>query len=201
MNSENWKKSMQKHLPSKIAKFVVFICRSFYDFSIFLITLTGYIPLHFIRQFLYRNIFKVKIAKKTVIYWRCRFFKPSRVYIGHHTIIGNDAFLDGRGGLFIGSNVNISGEVRIFTAEHDINSPTFAGVVNPVHIHDWAYLATRAMILPGVTIGEGAVIAAGAVVTKNVDPWTVVGGVPAKFIKERPVVKYTLNTNKKMLFQ
>ena len=171
------------------------------DFSLFLATLTGYIPSHTIRHLLYRRFFKVKLSYDSIIYWRCRFFKPSGVNIGHCSIVGNDAFLDGRGGLYIGNNVNIAGEVRIYTMEHDITSPTFGGISESVHIKDWGYIGTRVTILPGVTIGEGAVVASGAVVTKNVEPWTLVGGVPAKFIKKRPVVKYTLNTYQKTLFQ
>lgn len=62
-----------------------------------------------------------------------------------------------------------------------------------VQIGDYAWISRRAVILPGVTIGEGAVVAAGAVVTKNVAPYTVVGGVPAKFVAERPRgLTYTL---------
>lgn len=90
--------------------------------------------------------------------------------------------------------------MRIFTMEHDVTSPTFAGVGDAVHIHDWVYIGTRVTVLPGVTIGEGAVVASGAVVTKDVQPWVVVGGIPATFIKNRPVVHYTLPTEKKLLF-
>ena len=121
--------------------------------------------------------------------------------MGQNSIIGNNAFLDGRTGLFIGKNVNIAGEVRIYTMEHDVTSPTFAAMGAQVHIKDWVYIGTRVTILPGVTIGEGAVVASGAVVTKDVKAWTLVGGVPAKFIKTRPVVKYILNTQQKTLFQ
>jgi len=109
--------------------------------------------------------------------------------------------LDGRLGLNIGNNVNIAGEVRIYTMEHDINSQTFGGSGGPVVIHDWAYIGTRVTILPGITIGEGAVVASGAVVTKDVAPWTMVGGIPAKFIRNRPTVKYTLNTKSRAYFQ
>lgn len=114
--------------------------------------------------------------------------------MGHRSIIGYNAFLDARRSITIGENVNISGDVAIFTAEHDINSPSFGDKGGQVVINDWAYIGTRAMILPGVTIGEGAVVASGAVVTKDVKPWTMVGGVPAKYIKDRPVVKYKLDT-------
>jgi len=172
-----------------------------YWFLIFCANLSGRIPVHTIRLTLLRSIFKVKFPEDSIIYCGCRFFHPWGVNIGHHSIVGNDAFLDGRFDLNIGNNVNIAGEVRIYTLEHDIASPTFAGSGGPVTIQDWVYIGTRVTILPGVTIGEGAVIASGAVVTKDVAPWTMVGGVPAKFIKNRPVVKYTLDTKSRAYFQ
>jgi acetyltransferase-like isoleucine patch superfamily enzyme len=171
------------------------------NFELFLATLIGYIPSHMIRFVFYKYLFKVKIPWNSTIYWRCRFFLPEGVHIGQHSIVGNDAFLDGRKGLYIGNNVNIAGEVRIYTMEHDKESPTFASVGEPVYIHDWVYIGTRVTILPGVTIGEGAVVASGAVVTMQVTPWTVVGGVPAKPIKKRPIVKYQLDASKRVLFQ
>lgn len=149
------------------------------------------------RLLLYRHVFRVRIGKDTSIHWRAEFNQPAGVRIGHNTIIGNDAFLDGRMKHFllwkkkhgfpltIGNNVSISGEVRIYTMEHDIDSPDFSEVGAPVVIDDYAVIGTRVTILPGVTIGRGAVVASGAVVTKDVPPFTVVGGVPAKHIKDR----------------
>jgi maltose O-acetyltransferase len=99
-------------------------------------------------------------------------------------------------GLFIGNNVNVAAEVRIYTMEHDITSPEFAMCGQSVYIDDWVFIGPRVTILPGVRVGEGAVVAAGAVVTHSVEPWTMVGGVPARFIKKRPVTKYTLDTDK-----
>jgi acetyltransferase-like isoleucine patch superfamily enzyme len=168
---------------------------------LFWATFTGYIPSHFVRRSLYSWLFRVKVPRDSIIYWRCRFFGPWNVHIGHNSIIGNDAFLDGRGRLHIGNNVNIGAEVRIYTREHDVTSPTHEGRAEPVHIEDYVYIGARVTVLPGTTIGEGAVVSAGAVVTKNVEPWTIVGGVPARFIKKRPVVKYTLDTKHKTLFQ
>ena len=85
----------------------------------------------------------------------------------------------------IGRNVCISEDVRILPASHDVSSPTFDYGCRPVTICDNVWIATGAIVLLGVTIGERAVVAAGAVVTKDVDPWTIVGGNPAKFIKKR----------------
>jgi len=105
--------------------------------------------------------------------------------IGENCILGNNGFYDAREGIVIGRNVNIAAEVRIYTREHDIDSPDFAEVGGKVVIGDYVYIGTRVTILPGVTIGKGAVVASGAVVTKDVSPFTLVGGVPAKFIRER----------------
>ncbi len=179
--------------------------RLFIDFWVFLCTLTGYIPSHIIRLFLYRTLFGVRIGKDSSIHWRAEFNQPMGVSIGHNTVIGNDAFLDGRmkqflsyrkthgSPLTIGNNVSIAGEVRIYTMEHDIDSPDFTEVGTPVVIDDYAVIGTRVTILPGVHIGKGAVVASGAVVTKDVGEYEVVGGVPAKLIKERSKdLRYTL---------
>lgn len=167
------------------------------DFWVFLCTLTGYIPSHIIRLLLYRTLFGVKIGKDSSIHWRAEFNQPAGVSIGHNTIIGNDAFLDGRMKNFIsyrkahghpitiGNNVSIAGEVRIYTMEHDIDSPDFAETGAPVIIDDYVVIGTRVTILPGVHVGRGAVVASGAVVTKDVGEYEVVGGVPAKHIRER----------------
>ncbi|MEL7669184.1 acyltransferase [Methanobacterium sp.] len=184
--------------PSKTFRFMYNLLNGL---NLLLSTLTGYIPFHTIRNILYRNIFRIKLPKDSIIYWRCRFFRPSGIKIGHNSIIGNDSFLDGRKNIYIGNNVNIAGNAHVYTMEHDINSPSFASVGSPVYICDWVYIGSRVTILPGVTINEGAVIASGSVVTKNIEKWTLAGGVPAKFIKERPVVKYKLNTKNKAFFQ
>jgi len=171
--------------------------RALIDFWVYLCTLTGYIPSHTIRLFLYRTFFRVKIGKDSSVHWRAEFNQPAGVEIGHNTIIGNDAFLDGRMKNFItyrkehghplkiGNNVSIAGEVRIYTMEHDIDSPDFAEVGAPVIIDDYVVIGTRVTILPGVHIGKGAVIASGAVVTSDVGEFEVVGGVPAKHIRDR----------------
>ncbi len=181
----------------KVNRFVLWL----YWLSIFAVNLNGRISIHSIRHPLYRHLYRIHLPKNSIIYCGCRFFYPMGVKLGNNSIIGDHAFLDGRRGLTIGNNVNISSEVRIYTLEHDPESPTFAPKGGSVVIEDWAYIGSRVTILPKVVIGEGAVVASGAVVTKNVDPWTMVGGVPAKFIKNRQRVKYTLDTKNKALFQ
>jgi len=189
------------HKESKLVWLLTQIYWFFFSVNHFAAALTGYIPIHTIRLLLYKFLFGVDVPLDSIIYWRCRFFEPAGVHIGHNSIIGNDAFLDGRKGLFLGSNVNIAAEVRIYTLEHDITSADFGSKGASVYIDDWVYIGPRVTILPGVRIGAGAVVAAGAVVTKDVEPWTMVGGVPAKFIKKRPIVRYTLDTKHKMRFQ
>lgn len=180
------------------------------DFWVFLCTITGLIPSHTVRLFLYRSLFRVKIGRDSSIHWLARFNNPSGIQIGHNTIIGNDAFLDGRykrsgagyirdffssarRPLVIGNNVSIAGEVRIYTMQHDIDDPFFKEVEGEVVIEDFVVIGTRVTILPGVHIGNGAVVASGAVVTHDVEPFSLVGGVPAKHIRYRPRgLRYTL---------
>lgn len=89
------------------------------------------------------------------------------------------------GGLRIGANASVSPEVAILTSSHDVNDPNFITVNHGVVIEDHAWIGTRATILPNVTIGRGAVVAAGSVVTRDVPPLTIVAGVPAKPVGTR----------------
>jgi maltose O-acetyltransferase len=111
---------------------------------------------------------------------------PGGIRIGARSLVGRHCLLDGRGGLTLGRNVNVSSYALFVTGSHDPFSPSFAGDVRPIAVGDRAWIATRATVLGGVTIGEGAVVAAGAVVTTDVAPFTIVGGVPATQIGERP---------------
>lgn len=154
------------------------------DLRLYLLTMTGYVPSHRFRNLAYRSA-GVRLPWTSSIHWRARFFAPEGLSVGEHTTIGNDGFFDGREGIRIGSCVNVAAEVRIYTREHDIDDPWFAETGGPVTIEDYAYVGTRVTILPGVTVGRGAVVATGAVVTKDVPPYTLVGGVPAKPIRAR----------------
>jgi acetyltransferase-like isoleucine patch superfamily enzyme len=145
----------------------------------------GKLPSQTIRHLLYTKLYHLTIGEGTVIYNSCHLRTPEKTTIGNHTSIGDQCVLDGRGGLTIGSSVNLSTAAWIWTAQHDLNDSGFAGVSAPVVIEDYAWISSRATILPGVTIGRGAVVAAGAVVTKSVAPFEIVGGVPAKKIGER----------------
>ena len=127
--------------------------------------------------------------KTTVVYADCEIRCPAKLSIGKGSVIGNNAILDGRAGLDIGNNVVLASNVSIWTLQHDYRDSEFRCTkehYGPVDICDRAWIGPNASILHDVTIGEGAVVAAGAVVTKDVPPFTVVGGIPAKRIGDRP---------------
>ncbi|MGF7040659.1 acetyltransferase-like isoleucine patch superfamily enzyme [Mucilaginibacter lappiensis] len=144
----------------------------------------GWLPFHTLRILLLR-ILKAKINWRVGIYRGFEIRSPWKLKIGKGSVVGHNALLDARMGLTIGCNVNISNEVMIWTLHHDYNDANFAQIGQAVIIEDYVWLCSRCIILPGVTIGRGAVVAAGAVVTKSVPPYTVVGGVPAKQITKR----------------
>lgn len=173
-------------LPPQIIKFLRTVKKYAIGFCLFLLTLTGYVPSHHFRRFVYRVFFRLKLGKKSIIHWQTRFFHPAGIRIGDYCNIGNNAFLDGRRGIQIGDRVATGSEVMIYTLQHDMDSPSFETVGGPVVIEDYAYIGPRVIILPGVQIGYGAVVGAGAVVTKDVPAYAVVGGIPARFIRERP---------------
>jgi maltose O-acetyltransferase len=125
------------------------------------------------------------LGPHTYIFGGCEVLSAQFVHIAGNVHINRFCHLDGRGGLTIGRNVVIASRCVITTADHDVNDPGFAGRVRPVTLEDRVWLATRVTVVRGVTMGEGSVAAAGAVVTEDVEPWTVVGGVPARPIGER----------------
>lgn len=146
------------------------------------------LPIEVLRSFYYRRILGVCIGRDTHLSMRLfltGYHNRCRLTIGDNCVINREVYLDGRTGVRIGSNVNISFQVCLLSLHHDHNDPYFASIGGEVVIDDHVWIGARAVILPGVTVGEGAVIAAGAVVTRSVPPYTVVGGVPAKLIGQR----------------
>ncbi|WP_407448093.1 acyltransferase [Fibrobacter sp.] len=148
------------------------------------------------------NDFLAKFPSKHVRRWGLRFLgvnmckdvrfyqgfhirSPKGISIGDGSSIGPKVLLDGRKGLTIGKNVTIAYEAIVWTLNHDYNDIHFCGKGAPVVINDYAWICSRSIILPGITIGEGAVVASGAVVTKDVPPYAVVAGVPARIIGQR----------------
>lgn len=147
----------------------------------------GHVPCQWYRSFILKHIFQMNIAPKVVIYSWNYIRAPWNISIGEGTIIGYGTSLDGRNFLTIGKNVNISSDVNIYTEQHDINDPYFRSLESggEVIIEDRAWISSHTIILPKVHIGEGAVLASGALASKNIDAFCVMGGVPAKKIGER----------------
>lgn len=131
------------------------------------------------------SLFRMKHKGHIGVYPTCKVWAPWNVEMGSWVAIDDEVNLYSADKITIGTKVAISREAFICTASHDITKPNRPLITAPITICDGVWVGARAIILPGVTIGEGAVVAAGAVVTKDVDPWTVVGGNPAKFIKKR----------------
>jgi acetyltransferase-like isoleucine patch superfamily enzyme len=125
----------------------------------------------------------------------CRLLHARGISIGERSVINFGSLLDGRRyPIVIGSDVSIGPEASILTLGHDPRSVEFADRGGPVSIADRVWIGYRALVLPGVCIGEGAVVGAGSVVTRDVAPFTIVAGNPARVIGERPrTLTYRLN--------
>ena len=167
----------------------------------------GFMPFHHLRRFFYR-LFGMKIGPGSTIHMMARIYDPRQIRIGQDTIIGEKATLDGRrqlpgskGELIIGNHVDIASEVMLWTSQHDIRAVNFAAIEKPVTIEDYVFIGPRSIVLPGVTIGQGAIIAAGAVVTADVAPGQIVAGVPAKAIGQREYKNLNYHLGRARWFQ
>ncbi len=141
-------------------------------------------PFYWIRHWYLRRVLKIKIGRGSSIHMGC-FITGNNITIGNCSVINRNTYLDGRGGLTIGSNVSISPHAYILTLDHDPQSKDFATKPGPVGIDDYVWIGVRATILPGVSLGKGCVIGAGTLVTRDVEDYSIVAGVPARIIGAR----------------
>jgi len=120
-----------------------------------------------------------------ICHWGAEIKGPANLSLGDGVIIGTNAVIGAHSPIRIGNNVRISRDVIIETAGLDFagKSAPYAHISAPIVLEDDAWIGARAMILGGVTVGKGAVVAAGAVVTKDVPAGAVVAGVPAKVVR------------------
>lgn len=170
------------------------------DIELLFLSLVGYLPSHLLRNFFYR-LCGLKIGRGATIHMGARFFRPSGITLGQGTIVGDHVFLDGRDKITIGRHTDIASQVMIYNSEHDLSDPTFKAIEEPVTIGDYCFIGPRVIIMPGVNIGRGAIVAGGAVVTKDVPERAIVGGVPAKIIGERQLKDYQYHLGRPRLFQ
>lgn len=151
-----------------------------------------YFPSRHIRIGFLRILCK-HLGKNTWIDMGVKIREPQGINIGNNCHINYKTFLYATGSIVIGNNVSISCDVKMLSGGHDVQSSDFAHVVSSIIVGDNVWIGANAIILKGVTIGEGAVISAGAIVTKNVEPYKIVGGIPAKVIGERNSnLRYTI---------
>ena len=144
----------------------------------------AWVPSFRLRQGYYRGVLRYEVAPDSCIHMGC-FFTGDQVRIGNHTILNRKCYVDGRMGVQIGANCSISPEVYILSMDHDPQDPGFATRGGMTVIGDHVWIGARAIIRAGIKIGEGVVIGAGAVVTKDVAPWRIAVGNPAREIKDR----------------
>lgn len=170
-------KSMGNGMPKPLKSF-------YYALVLFGNAIWNKIPSRHLRKWFYQ-LLGAKLGKRTFPCRRVEILLPMGLTIGDGVAVGWFAELDARGGIRIDHDTNISSHVKLITGSHDINDPDFTADFLPIHIGHHCWIGTGAIILQGVTIGDGAVVAAGAVVVRDVEPYTVVGGVPAKKIRDR----------------
>jgi maltose O-acetyltransferase len=165
--------------------------------------IVAHIPSFTLRRLWYQHVLGASFGPQAGIHLNCYvwFYGPGQVRrdgfrLGAYSRINRGCCLDVRGGLDIGDNVSISPEVMILTASHRVDDPEFRVENRPVVIEDHVWIGSRATVLPGVTLGRGCVVAASAVVTRNVPPLAIVAGIPAREVGVRPAAaaEYVLDT-------
>ena len=158
--------------------------------------IVGGLPIRSLRR-AYLAAWLGKMGDGTSVQMGCRFLNGRKVHFGERNVINFGCLFDGRKyHICIGSDVSIGPEASILTLGHDPQSPDFADRGGDVIIGNRVWIGYRALILPGVTIGDGAIVGAGAVVTKDVEPFTIVGGNPARKIGDRNRdLKYKIRYN------
>ncbi len=147
------------------------------------------LPSASLRNILIRQ-FGVKASKNVHFYAGFTIRNPKGLVIEDGVNIGPKCLLDARKGLTIHKNAVIAYEAIIWSLNHDYNDIHFAGKGAPTEIGEYAWVCSRSIILPGVKIGKGAIVASGAVVTKDVPDYAIVGGIPAKIIGHREEKNY-----------
>jgi putative colanic acid biosynthesis acetyltransferase WcaF len=141
-------------------------------------------PFHVWRAFVLR-CFGAKLGKGCRIYGRARIWAPWNLRCDDLVTIADEAIIYNPAEFTLGSHAIVSQQAYLCGATHDYNDPKFPLISFPISIGPYAWVCARATVQAGVSLGEGAVLALGSVATRDLEPWTVYGGVPAKKIKTR----------------
>ncbi len=149
-----------------------------------ILKLNSYIFFNKVRMKIYK-LLGMSLEKNAIIWCGAKINHPDRIFLGENSVIGPSTKLLSQGIIEIGKNVNISGFSFIISQEHNTSDPQLKTILKKIIIEDYAWIATNVTILPGVRIGKGAVVGAGAVVTKSVKPFDIVAGNPAIKIGKR----------------
>ena len=131
------------------------------------------------------KLFGAKVEWSSNVLPSCRIWQPWKLTMGAYACLSENVDCYTVDEIKIGAQATVSQGVKLCTAGHDISSKIMELTYAPITVGENAWVAGWSIVLPGVYVGEGAVVAAGAVVTKDVESWTVVGGNPAKVIKKR----------------
>lgn len=147
--------------------------------------IVGKLPSRVLRK-IYLSVYLGGLGKRSGVQMGCRFLNGRKVTLGNRNVINFGCLIDGRKfRVTTGDDVSIGPEATILTLGHDPQSKSFGDRGGDVVVGDRVWIGYRAIVMPGIQIGEGAVVAAGAVVTKDVEPFTIVAGVPARQVGER----------------
>ncbi len=136
------------------------------------------------RNFLLR-LMGAKIGSNVHIYNSATIYYPWYLTVGNDSSIGEWALIYNLGPITIGNKTTISQRAHLCAGTHDFCDPALPLIKPPIVVADQAWVCADAFVGPNVTVGEGAIVGARAVVAKDVDPWAIVAGNPAKFVKKR----------------
>lgn len=131
------------------------------------------------------QVFGAKIGHSVHIYPSAIIYMPWQLEVGDFSAIGEDALIYNLGKVTLGNNVTVSHRAHLCAGTHDYSDPSLPLLKPPIVLEDNVWVCSEAFIGANVVVGEGAVVGAAAVVTKNIEAWSVVAGNPAKFIKKR----------------
>ena len=137
------------------------------------------------------RLFGAKVHKSAIVYSSAKVYYPANLIMEENSCLADNVDCYNVAEVRLGANSTVSQGAFLCTASHDITDPLHKLILAPIIIEDQVWIGARAFIRMGVTVGQGAVVGATASVYKNVDPWTVVGGNPAKFIKKRVITEET----------